>query len=191
MRFVSTQLDFRTTTDVIAYLEHLFDSQGDQDYLGEQVSMAAHMLQSAQFAEHQNASDTEIAAALLHDVGHFSNDIDASVAEHGQDAVHETAGADFLARFFPPEVVEPVRQHVATKRYLCAVEPGYVDRLSAASVHTLSLQGGPMNAAEVEEFKTNPHLKACIRVRKWDEAPIFECADLAFPNTVPQIPRLS
>ena len=165
-----TQANHHTTTDIVDYLAGLFESQGDQEYLGEQVSMATHMLQAALFAERQNASDAEVAAALLHDVGHFANDIDAGVSEHGVDAHHEDAGAEFLARFFPPEVVEPVRQHVATKRYLCAVDPSYFDRLSPASVHTLHLQGGPMSPIEVAEFEKNPHLQACIRVRKWDEA---------------------
>lgn len=167
---MSSSSDHQQVTDIIEYLRELFASQGDQEYLGEQVSMATHMLQAAMFAEQQGASDTEIAAALLHDVGHFANTLDASVAEQGQDAYHEDAGADFLSRFFAPEVVEPVRQHVATKRYLCAVDPAYFDRLSPASVHTLELQGGPMNAEEVSDFERNPHLQACIRVRKWDEA---------------------
>lgn len=158
------------TTDIIAYLAELFASQGDQEYLGEQVSMATHMLQAAQFAEQQNACDEEIAAALLHDIGHFANDVDASVSEHGEDAQHEHAGSEFLSRFFPPAVVEPVRQHVATKRYLCAVDPHYFDRLSPASVHTLELQGGPMSPEEAQEFRKNPHLESCVRVRKWDEA---------------------
>lgn len=165
-----TQVDHRATTDIVEYLAELFASQGDQEYLGEQVSMATHMLQAALFAQRQNASDVEIAAALLHDVGHFANHIDARVAEHGVDAHHEDAGADFLAEFFPPEVVEPVRQHVASKRYLCAVDPRYFDRLSPASVHTLNLQGGPMSSDEVTEFEKSPHLQACVRVRKWDEA---------------------
>lgn len=181
----------RDTCDVIAYLADMFETQGDAEYLGEQVSMATHMLQAAQFAERQGASDAEIAAALLHDVGHFANDIDAGVAEHGEDALHEQAGADFLARFFPPEVVEPVRQHVATKRYLCAVDEAYFDRLSPASVHTLGLQGGPMDAAEVAEFERNPHLQSCIRVRKWDEAgkdPALTHPD--FAHFVPLLRRL-
>jgi predicted HD phosphohydrolase len=41
-------------------------------------------------------------------------------------------------------VTEPVRLHVAAKRCLCAAEPGYSGLLSAESVRTLALQGGPM-----------------------------------------------
>jgi predicted HD phosphohydrolase len=75
-----------------------------------------------------------------------------------------------LAPFFPAVITDCVRYHVAAKRYLCATRPEYFKRLSAASVHTLSLQGGPMTAAEVAEFETNPNLKAIIQVRYLDEA---------------------
>jgi predicted HD phosphohydrolase len=59
---------------------------------------------------------------------------------------------------------------VAAKRYLCATKPEYFKRLSPASVHTLELQGGPMNDAEVAEFAANPNLKEIIAVRYLDEA---------------------
>jgi gamma-butyrobetaine dioxygenase len=66
-------------------------------------------------------------------------------------------------------VTEPVRLHVAAKRYLCAVEPGYYGKLSAASVYTLSVQGGPMNPAEVAAFEALPQARAAVAVRCWDE----------------------
>jgi predicted HD phosphohydrolase len=63
-----------------------------------------------------------------------------------------------------------VRHHVAAKRYLCATRPEYFSKLSPASVHTLSLQGGPMNAMEVAAFERNPHLQDIIKVRVYDES---------------------
>ena len=75
-----------------------------------------------------------------------------------------------LEQFFPSVITDCVRFHVAAKRYLCATKPSYFDRLSAASVHTLELQGGPMNADEVAEFEKNPNLKEIIAVRYLDEA---------------------
>ena len=74
-----------------------------------------------------------------------------------------------MAPFFPPVVAECVRLHVAAKRYLCATEPTYFAKLSPASVHTLSLQGGPMSAAEVADFRNNPFHAEAVRVRLWDE----------------------
>jgi predicted HD phosphohydrolase len=82
---------------------------------------------------------------------------------------HEEAGANFLEDYFPLSVVEPIRQHVASKRYLCAVKSDYYERLSPASIHTLNLQGGPMNKEEVKEFEKNEYLQECINLRFWDE----------------------
>ena len=155
---------------IVDFLEDLFARRGAESYLGEQVTMATHMLQAAMFAEREGAAADLIISALLHDVGHYTNEIPETALEKGQDNYHEEAGANFLEEFFPPEVVEPIRWHVHTKRYLCAVDDTYFDRLSTASVHTLNLQGGPMSPEEVTEFEKNPHLGACIKVRYWDEA---------------------
>lgn len=42
-------------------------------------------------------------------------------------------------------------------------------RLSPASVHTLSLQGGPMSEVEVAEFESSPYHRDAIAVRRWDD----------------------
>ena len=39
-------------------------------------------------------------------------------------------GAQWLGQWFGPAVTEPVRLHVAAKRYLCATAPGYFGLLS-------------------------------------------------------------
>jgi gamma-butyrobetaine dioxygenase len=62
-----------------------------------------------------------------------------------------------------------VRLHVAAKRYLCAVEPGYLGSLSDASVHTLRVQGGPMGRAEAAGFEASPWCTAALRLRRWDD----------------------
>ena len=130
-------------TSIVEQIMALFGEQGARDYLSERVSQTEHMVQSAMAAEREGAPDTQIAAALLHDVGHFLHAYRRDAAEHGIDTRHEDAGAQWLAPHFPPAVVEPVRLHVAAKRYLCAVEADYFDCLTPASVHSLELQGGP------------------------------------------------
>ena len=132
--------------------------EGGQDYLGEAVAIATHSLQAGGLALHHGAPDALVAAALLHDVGH------AVETEH-----HDDAGADWLSAWFGPEVTEPVRLHVKAKRYLCTVEPSYVDLLSPASVHTLGLQGGKMRPDEVVEFEANPYHRDAVAVRRWDD----------------------
>jgi len=151
-------------------LSELFEGEGADAYLGEQVTMAQHMLQAAARAEEAGASDALIAAALLHDLGHFHGPVSgAELMEEGIDNRHSHTGADRLAEWFGPEVTEPIRLHVAAKRYLCAVEPDYFDRLSPASVHTLEVQGGPMSPAETAEYEANPHAADGVAVRRWDD----------------------
>jgi phosphonate degradation associated HDIG domain protein len=159
-------------TDAIA---ELFTSEGARDYLGEPVTVAAHLLQAGALAEAAGAPTALVAAALLHDVGHLRG-ADPSVAElsgrdlmAGTDNRHGARGAAWLAQWFPPAVTEPVRLHVAAKRYLCAVEPTYFALLSEASVYTLSVQGGPMSAEEVREFEALPYAADAVTVRRWDD----------------------
>ena len=104
-----------------------------------------------------NAPDSLVIAALLHDIGHFIGEHPIEALENGIDNHHETAGADYLAPYFPPAITEPIRLHVAAKRYLCATDDEYRGHLSDASVHSLMVQGGPMSADEVATFEANPY----------------------------------
>jgi gamma-butyrobetaine dioxygenase len=156
--------------DPVATIEELFASEGSSEYLGEAVTQAAHMLQAARLAEAEGAADALIAAALLHDVGHFTGAISGHELMAGTDNRHSETGADWLAQWFGPEVTEPVRLHVAAKRYLCATEPGYAATLSPASVYTLGVQGGPMSRAECDRFAASPYAAGACRLRRWDDA---------------------
>ena len=155
--------------NIVNYIEDIFDRRGAESYLGEDVTMSQHMLQAAQCAEKSGADDSLIVAALLHDIGHYKNEIPETALAKGKNNYHEEAGANFLEDYFPVSVVEPIRQHVAAKRYLCAVKSDYFEHLSAASVHSLNLQGGPMNEDEVREFEKNDYLEQCIKLRYWDD----------------------
>ncbi|MFD7827774.1 phosphonate degradation HD-domain oxygenase [Kitasatospora sp. NPDC059803] len=147
----------------------LFAGEGAGEYLGEEVTMAEHMLQAAAAAEAAGAPDHLVAAALLHDVGHFHGALHGRNLMEGQDNRHSDTGADWLARWFGPEVTEPVRLHVAAKRYLCAVEPDYRQRLSEASEYTLTVQGGPMDERQAAAFAELPGAADAVAVRRWDE----------------------
>jgi gamma-butyrobetaine dioxygenase len=154
---------------IVTEFGELLAGEGGQDYLGEAVSVATHLLQAGGLARTAGAPDALVAAALLHDVGHFTGAISGQELMSGTDNHHDDAGARWLATWFGPEVTEPVRLHVLAKRYLCAVEPSYFDRLSTASVYTLRLQGGPMSADEVAEFEANPYHRDAVAVRRWDD----------------------
>lgn len=138
-------------------------------YSGEPVTQTEHALQAAWAAEQEQASDSLVAAALLHDVGHLLHDLGEDCADDGVDDRHEALGARWLASHFGPEVVEPVRLHVPAKRYLCAVDEAYRARLSPASIQSLRLQGGPFSKPEVDAFRAHPHFKQSLRLRGWDE----------------------
>jgi gamma-butyrobetaine dioxygenase len=144
----------------------LFTGIGAREYLGERVSMAQHMLQAGSLAQAARADDALIAAALLHDVGHFRDELPGT---DWVDSRHADIGATWLSQWFVLDVTEPIRLHVAAKRYLCTTEPGYLDRLSAASTHTLHLQGGPMSRREVVEFDRLLYASAAVALRRWDE----------------------
>jgi gamma-butyrobetaine dioxygenase len=147
----------------------LLAGPGREAYLGEAVSQAEHALQAAWLAEREGAPDSLVVSALLHDVGHLVLGASGDVAGRGIDARHEEAGAAWLAEHFGPEVAGPARLHVAAKRFLCAVDPDYLSRLSEASKRSLALQGGAMSPAEAARFRLDPHQAAAIRLRRWDD----------------------
>ncbi len=147
----------------------IYGARGAGAYFGERVSMTEHALQSAWFAHSEGAPGVLIVAALLHDIGHLLADVPERLADWTSDARHEESGARWLARHFGPEISEPVRLHVPAKRYLCATDAQYVARLSAASAHTLKLQGGPMSPSEVTRFESERYFRDAVRVRHWDD----------------------
>ena len=155
-----------TVTDEIL---EIYTRRGTLAYFGETVSMAEHALQAAYFASTAAAPPALIVAALLHDVGHLVVDVPDDLADWVEDARHEDIGSGWLAERFPSKVCEPVRLHVPAKRYLCATNPGYFSRLSAASVATLKLQGGPMSAAEIARFEQERYYQDAVRIRHWDD----------------------
>jgi len=159
-----------TAADPVRVLAELFAAEGAREYLGEAVTRAQHMLQAAALAEGAGAPPELVAGALLHDVGHLTGTVSGRGPMTGTGNRHGDQGADWLAQWFGPGVTEPVRLHVAAKRYLCAVEPGYFGALSAASVHTLRLQGGPLTPAESAEFEASPWCQSALRLRRWDDA---------------------
>ena len=159
------QLNEYTVDDIL----QLLADRGDSQYGGECVTQMEHALQAATLAEQEDASAALITAALLHDIGHLIHELPADAPDNGIDDHHETSGYRFVSRLFPPEVSEPIRMHVPAKRYLCAVDAEYQQQLSAPSITSLQLQGGPMSAEEADEFRRNPFVHDAVRLRRWDD----------------------
>ena len=167
----------------------IYGARGAGAYFGERVSMTAHGLQAAWFAQVEGAPEPLVIAALLHDIGHLLEPVPDDLADWTADARHEEVGARWLARRFGPEISEPVRLHVPAKRYLCATDADYLRQLSPASVHTLKLQGGPMSAAETAAFEREPHHREAVRVRRWDDQ--GKVAGLETPPLAAYLERLN
>ena len=154
---------------VIDEIFALYARRGSATY-GEGVTQSEHALQAATLAEQEGASPELVVAALLHDIGHLLHELPEDIADQGIDTRHESLASAWLSQHFGPAVTEPVRLHVAAKRYLCATEPGYFDALSPASILSLELQGGPMSRAEAATFAGLDHAAEAVRLRRWDEA---------------------
>ena len=153
---------------VISEIFNIYARKGDASY-GEGVSITEHCFQTALLAEQEGEGPAMIAAALLHDIGHLLHDQPENVADLGIDTEHESLGSVWLSQYFPKEVSEPVRLHVAAKRYLCATLPGYFAALSPSSVQSLELQGGEMSGDEIKEYARETFGGAAIRLRRWDD----------------------
>lgn len=162
----------------VAELVDLYARLGDLRY-GENVSQLEHALQTAHHARVDGAPPALIVAALLHDIGHLMQKTGENAADLGIDTRHEAIGGGYLARAFAPDVTEPIRLHVAAKRYRVAVDPAYFERLSGASLQSLALQGGPMSQDEITAFLAEPAAQAALRLRGYDEAGKAPDADVA------------
>lgn len=155
-------------TAIIDEIFELFARFGSDGY-GEDLSLEQHMLQSAALAQSLGAPGTIVAAALLHDIGYFLHAGVGATTDAGRDFEHEALGAAWLSRGFDRDVTAPIALHVQAKRYLCAIEPDYFDRLSDASRLSLAVQGGVMSEREAAAFENEPAFEAALILRRCDD----------------------
>lgn len=177
-----------STARNIQDLLDLLSGKGRDAFFGEVVSVLDHSLQCAYFAERSQAGPFAVTAALLHDIGHLLPDLPRDLAQPGREGWHEEIGAAQLSPWFGVAVAEPVRLHVAAKRYLCATDPGYVSQLSQASIESLQVQGGPMRPEEVHAFDALAGASLAVQLRRWDEA--AKIPDLRVPRLEHYLPFL-
>ena len=148
---------------------HLYSRWGSRNY-AEAITQTEHAVQCAQLAISHNAPSHLIVAALLHDIGHLIDlELSNGVENFENDTQHESSGSRALSPLFPSSVRQPIALHVEAKRWLCANDPEYLSTLSPASLHSLHLQGGPMNEEETSRFQAMPGFADAISLRKWDD----------------------
>jgi phosphonate degradation associated HDIG domain protein len=168
-----------SASQIIREIFARYEAHGQRQY-GEDVTELQHALQCAHLAQCAGEPAHMVAACLLHDYGHLLHDSGEDLAEQGVDARHEELGANHLAQIFIPEIVEPIRLHVAAKRYLCWRQPQYFDGLSATSQRSLQLQGGAMSEAEAAAFVRHRYGEAAVWLRRYDDA--AKRKDFVVPN---------
>lgn len=157
-----------TSAEIAEQILDAFETCGHLDY-GEDISMREHMLQTACLAERNGEHDRVVVAALLHDYGHLICNMPNNIFAEGVDNFHQEIGAEALKEWFGNDIVDAVRLHVDAKRYLCAVNPDYFEKLSDSSITTLEIQGGPMNGQEVLEFRSSKGHETATRIRVYDD----------------------
>ncbi len=161
-----------TSNSIVDEVLNLFHQFGHMEY-GEGFSVNAHSIQAGLLAKDLGLDKEMILAAFLHDIGHLyplSLTVEhGKMGEYGIEA-HDHWGETFLEeRGFSARMQATVKNHVAAKRYLCAVESNYHDQLSLASQQTLKYQGGPMSSEEVQAFESDPFFQDSIVIRQLDD----------------------
>lgn len=91
---------------------------------------------------------------------------DSSVGRVGHDVL---AGRLLAALGFPEKITRLVASHVDSKRYLCAADKTYYDKLSDASKTSSKYQGGPMQGVELQKFGSGEWCEEMCRLRVWDD----------------------
>jgi len=130
---------------------------------GEGLPMLAHHLQAAAHLAASAPDDAELqVAGLVHDIG--------SIVDPHQPLTHARTGADLVRPLLGSRVAELVVQHDQAKRYLVAVDPAYLGRLSEQSIATLEVQGGALDDAQARAFAQRPDFAACVMLRRADDA---------------------
>jgi phosphonate degradation associated HDIG domain protein len=148
----------------------LFEQRGQGRYGSEQVSQLQHALQCAVFAKRQGAGSAMIVAALLHDLGHIiDHQAMPESDDQNLDDAHEQRAYQWIKSNFGKSVADPVRLHVAAKRYLCTVEPEYLAKLSPASLKSFHDQGGLMSQSQIDDFRDEPFAFEAVELRRWDD----------------------
>ena len=166
---LAEQMTSMTAAEKAATLFDYMERRG-QSFYDESVTQLQHACQCANQAQLHGGSTTQVASALLHDIGHFL--LDEHNAENDfleEDQNHEEVGADYLEPFFPAAVTTPIRLHVPAKRYLCTTDASYYDDLSEASKRSFRLQGGVMSDKEQAAFERIPHYRDALQLRRWDD----------------------
>ena len=155
---------------VLETIEKTFNKRGKESYGIEPVTQLQHALQCALMAEEAQATNAQVVASLLHDIGHIMHDDDLPDADtENYDDRHEEKAYEWLLENFGAAVADPVRLHVNAKRYLCTIDQDYEKKLTPTSYKSFLDQGGYMGEEELNQFKREPFYQEAVQLRIWDD----------------------
>lgn len=148
----------------------IYKNRGDEKYMiGEPITQIQHAIQTCQYIKKTGGCESLQVAGLLHDIGHLVQTYNNP--EDGVDDKHEIIGSQWLKdRGFGPGVYEPIKNHVDSKKYLCAKIDSYIDTLTDASRCTLLLQGGIMSETQMKIFENERYFKESLILREADDS---------------------
>ena len=188
---LAEQMTGMTAAEKVATLFDYMERKG-QSFYDESVTQLEHACQCANQAQLHDGSTTQVASALLHDMGHFLLDEHNAEGDFlDEDQNHEEVGANYLEPFFPEVVTTPIRLHVPAKRYLCTTDASYYDGLSEASKRSFQLQGGVMSDEEQAAFERIPHYQDALQLRRWDDLAKVKGLEIPAINTYREIVQAS
>ena len=153
----------------VEQIRQLFITYGNKTY-GEACNQTTHAISCAMHAQQEKATIALVVAAFLHDIGHFVADqqqLDGF--DQWGHAKHDEIGTTWLKNLgLPASVYQPIRYHVAAKRYLASTKQS-AEPLSQASSATLAQQGGTMTALEMQQFEQTAYFDQAIALRRYDD----------------------
>lgn len=141
------------------------------------ITQNEHALQIATIAMNNtdNYNKHLIIAALLHDINHLMPGTGEPAHENLNDYPTSQPmmnGYNFLKYLnLPINIIEPIRlqQLGAAKKYLCATDINYYNKLNESSKFSLELLGGIFNEQECEIFLNNKYYKDSIKIQLWND----------------------
>lgn len=151
-------------------IKTVFTLKGNDNYGVEQVTQLQHACQCGSLALEAGMDDDIVISAFLHDIGHLLNEENfPSSLQANLDDHHEERGYNYLKQYFGAKITDPIRLHVAAKRYLCTIDSDYAKNLSPTSYQSFIDQGGIMSQQERTDFEKEPFFKEAVLVREWDD----------------------
>lgn len=167
----------------------LYERYGKNDYIGENISILSHSIQTAMMAEQYTNNSEIILAAFFHDIGHLVGFmLNLKQMDDLGTLDHDKIGASYLRHYkLPEQLCQLVENHVSAKRYLVSkdvdVDGDYMKKLSKASQETLNYQGGPMTIDEQIKYEQDPLKDMYVKFRQWEEKS-KECIPLNELNSI-------